>query len=108
MKKNEVQAIIDSGKPVIVAEYRGGHGEVIRWKSKDTQRQEEARVCTHALETAGGEQFKISERLAEGTDVLNVRLPAKRGDHVLVVLRSWHVEKGNVQARGEISVIEGG
>ncbi len=106
MKKNEVQAVVESGKPVVFAEYRGGRGEIIRWKSKTTNRQEEARVCTHALETATGEQFKISERLVEGADVTNVKLPAKKGDKVLVVLRSYTVEKGNVLARGDIFPVE--
>lgn len=106
MKKNEAQAVVESGKPVVMAEYRGGRGEIIRWFDKGNGRQQEARQVVHALETASGEQFKLSERLPEGADVTKVALPAKRGDRVLVVLRSWSVEKGNILARGDIYPIE--
>lgn len=107
MKKNEVQAVIESGKPVVIAEYRGGRGEIIKWADKTTGRGQEARHVVHALETAAGEQFKLSERLPENADVLNVKLPASKGTRVLVVLRSWSVEKGNINARGDIYPIEG-
>lgn len=107
MKKNEVQALIESGKPVVIAEYRGGRGEIIKWNDKTNGRAQEARHIVHALETASGEQFKLSERLPENADVLNVKLPAAKGSRVIVVLRSWSMEKGNILARGDIYAVEG-
>lgn len=106
MKKNEVQQVLDAGRPVVFAEYRGGRGEVIRWADKQSGRQQEARHVVHALETANGEQFKLSERLPENADVNNVKLPATKGARVIVVLRSWSVDKGNVNARGDIYPVE--
>ncbi len=107
MKKAEVQAVLDSGTPVFFAEYRGGAYEEFKWYDKANKREELGRGINHALETVSGKQIKLQERPPEGMSILTWKAPAKKGDKVLVVLRSFFVEKGNVQARGEVFAIEG-
>lgn len=106
MKKAEIEEAMKHGVPVVFAEYRGGKGEVINWTSKTTGRPEEARAIVHALETSGGEQFKVNERMNAGADVSNPKLPAKKGQQVVVFLRRWLVEKGNITVRGDIHPVE--
>ena len=106
MKKSEIQAIVESGQPVLFAEYRGGGYEEFTFFDKTNKRQEIGRGINHALETSSGKQIKLQERPGEGVTVLSYKAPAKKGDRVLVILRSWVMEKGNAVARGEVHVCE--
>lgn len=106
MKKSEIESIVQSGQPILFAEYRGGGYEEFTFFDKANKRQEVGRGINHALETLNGKQIKLQERPPEGMTAASYKAPAKKGDRVLVVLRSWVMEKGAPVARGEVHLVE--
>jgi hypothetical protein len=106
MKQKEIGVVVDSGTPCALLEYRGGKGEHIVWTGKVSGKQEEAKQYVHCCEMRDGTQVKIVERLKNDVHLPDIQPKAKKGQKVLVTLRSWEVDKGNITARGDIFPLE--
>ncbi|MBK8583397.1 MAG: hypothetical protein IPL86_16730 [Flavobacteriales bacterium] len=112
MKHSEIGTCVESGMPCALLEYRGGKAESIKWVGKASGKAEEARQVVHCCEMRDGTQVKVIERLAPDADLTAVNAtilagkPAKKGQKILVTLRSWEVDRGNITARGDIFPVE--
>lgn len=96
MKQAELIKRILAGEALLVAEYRSGTAETIRWRDGETGRALEAVAVRHSIE-CGTKSIQVSERTPEGFKPENFQAPAKKGQMVV-----WHVT-GMTTQRGVTS-----
>jgi hypothetical protein len=94
-------ALLQSGKAVMIGEWRGYMPETINYTAKTGKAASFGRL-NHSIEFGEGtsvQSIPVSQSVPDGTDPAGVVVPFKKGQRVLVVLDSMEVEKGKRSAR---------
>lgn len=91
---------VESGKPVVIVEYRGSRADKMSWSDRATGRAMTAPFLEHHVETDEGVALKVRERVAETFDPETFKSEFKKGQKVALWVTAWIVERGNTEVRG--------
>jgi len=100
----EIQSRVLKGESLMVAEYRQTQIETVKMRDKVTGASRSSTVLRHGLETHK-EQVSLSEWLPDGSDPKNIKLPASKGQMVVVVLTSMTRERGLLTIGGTMELL---
>jgi len=102
MTNEQLQKKLADGGIFLVGEYRVGKPDLISYRDKLSGKTASFKQVVHSVE-AGQMVVAIQERLEDSTDLeTGVKLPAKKGDRVLVELETLERIQGFYRARGAI------
>lgn len=82
MKLDEVIKLVSATRCVVLAEFRRGSCEVVKYNDKRGERKSFARVTLDV--EFDGRPLSVSFRAPEGVDSLNYAPPAKRGQRIAI------------------------
>lgn len=108
MKANEVMGLLQSGKPLVMGEYRRVKAEVIRWRDKQTRAAMEAPSIRYTVETPD-ETFEVSrfQEIPDGktadqmvAEFVAAKPEFQKGQRVVVEIHRWEPQNGVVRCRG--------
>lgn len=96
---------LNAGAVALVGEWRGAKAETIRWGAREGRNAGEMSFETHMIEYGEGVNFaaiSVKVRIPDGVNAQNVTFSRfQRGQAVLVRLRNFSVQKGQVVAEAE-------
>jgi len=102
MNNDQLKKKLADGGIFLVGEYRVGKPDLISYRDKLSGKAASFKQVVHSVE-AGQTVVAIQERLTDDTDLeTGVKLPAKKGERVLVELETLERVQGFYRARGAI------
>lgn len=109
MKKAELIPAIESGKILMLCEYRSTIAEKIHYRDKKTGMAMMFTKLTHNVEL-GADQIAVDERVPEGKVIdpeeVKKKQPFKKGTSVVVHITSFFRDMGVYKASGTLEAIE--
>jgi hypothetical protein len=113
MKTSELLAAVQAGKPLLCVEYRSSLVDNIKWRDKESGRAMAGTFLSHqvefgptSLQPAGTiNSLKVSERVAEGTDLTAYTSPHKKGAKCVLTFEAFKREKGVYTASGTLAAL---
>lgn len=109
MKKADLIPAMESGKLMMVCEYRSTIAEKIIYRDKKTGQTMAFTKLTHNVER-GPDQIGVDERVPEGKLVdpeeIKRKQPFKKGSSVVVHVDSFLRDKGVYKASGVLEALE--
>lgn len=101
MTKLELQKRIEAGDCLIVAEYRRGVAETLKWRDKATRQAMSGPTIRHTVETAT-KSISVNERPDDGFVVDTFKQPLAKGSPCVVIVTMYQMQAGAVSVRGTV------
>jgi len=101
----EIADMVRAGKPVILAEYRGGGADDIKWRDKKTGQQKEGVMVRDYLETEALGPVGMSNFAPDGFKKADWKQPFPKGTKVLVTITGMQANAGVITFKGTLTAL---
>lgn len=98
--------MFESGKPVLIVEYRSSKAERITWRDKTSKAMTSAPMLRHTCEAVDGSCYIVSERVPENFDVDKFQPSMAKGSKAVLLFSSMSTERGITQFQGHLEVLK--
>ena len=111
MKKEQIISEVMKGKPLMVAEVRRSHAEVMAWTDRKSGQRRQAVIVKHAMETPEDvlemtEWPDVPEGQSPEAFVSGYKPQFPKGTHVLVSVNRIERNQGLTKVSGELIPLE--
>jgi len=101
----QIVDLVRSGKPVIVAEYRGGAADEIKWRDKKTGEQRQGVMVRAHLETDALGPVGMSNFAPDGFKKADWKQEFAKGTKVLLVIEGMQMNAGVITFKGALQAL---
>lgn len=105
-KKSEIMRQWETGKPVLLVEFRSSKAERIKWRDRESKATMEAPLLRHSVEAEDGTPYIVNERVPETFDETKFQASFKKGDKCVLLFASMAVERGIAHFQGSLEKLD--